>query len=911
MKETLNLPKTYFPMKANLPKKEPEIQKFWENIKLFRKISYERNSQKFILHDGPPYANGHIHLGHAENKILKDVFNKYKALKGYSVPYVPGWDTHGQPIENEIIKKDEEVSKLINDPEKFKDINVKLEIRKKCRAFAREWLNIQREEFKRLGVLGDWENPYITMDNLYEAIELEILAKLVDEGYIYRQRMPIHWCCYCRTALSLAEIEYKEKEDPSLFFLVKEKDSDLYILVWTTTPWTLISNRAFAFSKDIDYVIINHKNMKIALAKNCLNVIDGEYEIIREVKGDYFQSKQFIHPLFEDLISPAVFGEFVSVDEGTGIVHIAPGHGKEDYELSKIYNLEVFSPIDDFGKWTDEADNQTKYPLNVKGLIYYEGGNKAIERLKERNLFYKLEKISHSYPFCWRCKNPLIFRATSQWFLNLSHNNLKARALESIKNVKWYPLESINRIYNSVKERPDWVISRQRVWGVFIPSIKCLNCNHSILDSSIIRNVAKFVKEESSDVWLTKPLETFLPKDFKCPYCSYNKFEKEYDILDVWFDSGATGLIVLENYPYLNFPSDMYLEGSDQHRGWFNASLILSMAIKNKPPYKIVITHGWTLDQYGRAMHKSLGNVISPLEVIDKYGADVLRLWVNSSDWSEDIRLGNEILSRIVDAYRKIRNTYRFMLSNLYDFSREDFVNYEKLLKVDKYMLNRYSRIIKEIENYYENFETHKVFRIYYDFINNELSAFYLDILKDRLYTYKPNSIERRSAQSVIYTILKGLLIVFSPILSHTCEEAYQYLPFKNYESVFLESFPRIEENWIDENLENDFKKLLDLREKAFVVLEKARQNDLIGSNLDALLFISTNDNFYKNYESELKEILGVSQLKFEKGGEILMEFDNLLIGVSHALGKKCERCWMWFENLTDSICDKCKIALS
>ncbi|MFZ8846608.1 MAG: class I tRNA ligase family protein, partial [Candidatus Hydrothermia bacterium] len=341
MKETLNLPKTDFPMKANLPKKEPEIQKFWENIKLFRKISYERNSQKFILHDGPPYANGHIHLGHAENKILKDVFNKYKALKGYSVPYVPGWDTHGQPIENEIIKKDEEVSKLINDPEKLKDVNVKLKIREKCRAFAREWLNIQREEFKRLGVLGDWENPYITMDNLYEAIELEILAKLVDEGYIYRQRMPIHWCCYCRTALSLAEIEYKEKEDPSLFFLAKEKDSDLYILVWTTTPWTLISNRAFAFSKDIDYVIINHKNMKIALAKNCLNVIDGEYEIIREVKGDYFQSKQFIHPLFEDLISPAVFGEFVSVDEGTGIVHIAPGHGKEDYELSKIYNLEV------------------------------------------------------------------------------------------------------------------------------------------------------------------------------------------------------------------------------------------------------------------------------------------------------------------------------------------------------------------------------------------------------------------------------------------------------------------------------------------------------------------------------------------------------------------------------------------
>ncbi len=898
-------------MKANLVKKEPEIQKFWESINLFKKLAYERKAEAFILHDGPPYANGHIHLGHAENKILKDVFNKYKALKGYRIPYVPGWDTHGQPIENEIIKRDTEISKWMDDPQKFKDINIKLKIREKCRVFANEWLNIQREEFKRLGIFGDWNNPYVTMDNEYEGIELEILAYLIDEGYIYRQRMPIHWCYYCRTALSLAEIEYKEKEDPSLYFLARAEYENLYILVWTTTPWTLISNRAFAFSKDINYVIVKHKGLKIALAKDRLSVLDGEYEIISEVKGNYFKNKQFIHPLFEDLVSIAVFGDFVSTKEGTGIVHIAPGHGKEDYEVSRIYNLEVFSPVDEFGKFTIEADYQTKYPLNVNGFIYYEGGNKAIERLRERNLLYKLESIIHSYPFCWRCKNPLIFRATSQWFLNLSHKNLRDRALDSVKNVKWYPSESINRIYNSVKERPDWVISRQRVWGVFIPSIKCLNCNNSILDSRIVRNVAKLTKEEGSDVWLKKPLEFFLVENFKCPYCKGDKFEKEYDILDVWFDSGATGLIVLQNTEYLRFPSDMYLEGSDQHRGWFNASLILSIAVKNEPPYKVVITHGWTLDEKGRAMHKSLGNVISPLEIIDKYGADILRLWVNSGDWSEDIRLGNEILNRIIDAYRKIRNTYRFMLSNLYDFSKEDIISYDKLLLVDKYMLNRYARLITEIENYYENFETYKVFVRYYNFINNELSAFYLDILKDRLYTYKANSTERRSAQTVIYIMLKGLIIAFAPILSHTCEEAYQHLPFKDFESVFLESFPNVEHYWINDKLNRDFERLFELRDRAFVVLERARQNELIGSNLDALVYITVNDEFYKRYENELKEVLGVSQIRFGEGGDVRMEFDNLKIAVSHALGRKCERCWIWYENLEDSICQKCKLAIS
>ena len=914
-KDTLNLPRTEFPMRANLARREPKFQKFWEDNRVFYKLAYEREGEKFVLHDGPPYANGHIHLGHAENKILKDIVNKYKALKGYKIPFVPGWDTHGMPIENKVISE-EGVKKLVDDPEKFRDPQVKAYIREKCRIFALHWVDVQREEFKRLGVFADWDNPYITLDKHYEASELEIFAYLVEEGYIYRERLPVHWCPHCRTALAMAEIEYKDKEDPSLYFMTRQKDGDLYILVWTTTPWTLISNRAFAFSPDIDYVIVKHRGRKVALAKARLEVLEGDYEILEEVKGSHFDGMVFEHPLFPDRESPAIMVDFVSTEEGTGIVHIAPGHGREDFEAGRKYGLEIFSPVDEYGRFTQEADRQTSHPLGVAGLVYHEGGEKAIERLKERELLYRLETIVHSYPHCWRCKNPLIFRATSQWFLNLEHKDLRSRALKAIDDVKWIPPQSKNRIYASVKERPDWVLSRQRVWGVFIPAVKCTSCGKSILDPKVIRNVARMTHEEGSDVWLLKPVDYFLYDGFKCPHCGATEgFDKEYDILDVWFDSGATGLIVLNSSPRLRWPADMYLEGSDQHRGWFNASLMLGMAVKNEPPYREVVTHGWTLDEQGRAMHKSLGNVIPPSRIIEKYGADILRLWVASSDYTQDIRLGDQIIRGLVDAYRKIRNTYRFMLSNLYDFTRDDVVPYEQLEDLDRYMLHRYARLIQKLDELYDRYEFHRVYKEYFHFINVELSSFYLDVLKDRLYTYRADSLPRRSAQTVIYHILKGILVMFAPILSHTAEEAYQFLPFRDEVSVFFESFPQAENQWINGELASEFEKLLEVREKVFPVLEVARkEKKIIGSNLDARVYLWSEDeslmSLLEKRRSDLREILVVSQVALEKGGEVTAEEDGLFVGVSHAEGEKCERCWIWTTDIKDGLCPKCRVAL-
>ncbi len=913
-KETLNLPKTDFPMRANLPKREPEIQKLWEEKNIFGKLAYERQAEKFILHDGPPYSNGHIHLGHAENKILKDIINKYKALMGYAIPFVPGWDTHGMPIENQVVKTDEEVSKAINDPQKFKDPKVKARIRDKCRAFALHWLDVQREEFKRLGVFADWEHPYVTLDNDYEASELEIFAYLVEEGYVYRERLPVHWCPHCRTALAMAEIEYKDKEDPSLFFLARSATDDFYILVWTTTPWTIISNRAFAFGENIDYVMVEHDGKRIVLARSRLHVLEGEYSILKEYKGKDFLEHRFVHPLFPDRVSPGIVVDFVSTEEGTGIVHIAPGHGKEDYEAGRKYSLEVFSPIDDFGRFTEEADKQTKYPLGISGLSYLEGGRKAIERLKENALLYRLESVLHSYPHCWRCKQPLIFRATYQWFLNLEHNDLRNSALKAIDSVKWVPPESKNRIYASVKERPDWVLSRQRVWGVFIPSVKCKSCGNSILDPRIIRNVARYTRDEGSDVWLLRDVSYFLPENFRCPLCHKDEgFEKEYDILDVWFDSGSTGVIVLQSHPHLRWPSDMYLEGSDQHRGWFNASLMVSMAVKKEPPYRIVLTHGWTLDEQGRAMHKSLGNVIPPQRIIERYGADVLRLWIASSDYTQDIKLGETILSRIVDAYRKIRNTYRFMLSNLYDFDEGDMLHFSQLLDLDRYMLSLYSKLMDDLREHYEEFAFHKVYRDYLNFVNIDLSSFYLDVLKDRLYTYRADSLERRSAQTSIYHILKGLLVSFSPILSHTCEEAYQHLPFKHEESVFLESFPKAD--FHDERIFSEFETLRSVRDSVLPVLEVARkERKIIGSNLDAKVFIDVQDSklgdLLERRLNDLREILVVSQIELGRGGEVVDEREGMFVGVEHASGRKCERCWIWSEDVENGLCRKCREVL-
>ncbi len=898
-KHTINLPKTEMPMRANLSQRELNIEKFWDEGNIYQKMIEQRKGKvQFILHDGPPYSNGHIHLGQTLNKVLKDIVVKYKTLKGFYSPYVPGWDNHGMPIENIVIgefggKKDDIVG-----------------IRKRCREFAKEWVDKQKKEFKRLGVIGDWQHPYLTMDKFYEGQELKIFADIVEKGYVYRGHMPIHWCPHCQTALAIAEIEYKEIESPSLWFRMKGVDDDYYALVWTTTPWTIISNRALAFHPDYEYVVIEHNGDKYLLAlplleKNMELLGWKDWKEIKRFSGKSLEGKEFQHP-FLDRRSPGILAKFITMEEGTGIVHIAPGHGREDFEVGRRYGIEVYSPVDERGRFTEEAGE------TFQSLTTDEASEKVVEILKSTGNLLKIDKIQHQYPHCWRCKSPLIFRATDQWFLSVDRNNLREKALDKVKDVKWVPEESKNRISASVKERPDWCLSRQRVWGINIPAFYCKKCGTPLLDPDVIRYVSEIFLEEGGDAWYTKDVKELLPEGITCKECGSTEFEKENDILDVWFDSGISSLLVLQGREELEWPSNMYLEGPDQHRGWFNAALTVSMIEKGIPPYDTVITHGWVLDDEGKSMHKSIGNVISPLEIIEKYGADILRLWVASSDYTQDVKIGKEILERLVDSYRKIRNTFRFMLGNTYDFSEENKITYNELLPVDRYMLSIWELLKQSMDKFYNNYLFHKAFHRFYNFIISDLSAFYLDILKDRLYTYGKNSLERRSAQTVISKILKESVILFSPILSFTCEEVWQYLD-KKEESVFLADFPEIDNSLIDERLNKDFEKILNVREDVLVALEKARNANIIGNSLEARLFISSDMEVLKKYQEYLSEMFIVSQLEFTDNPEadVIYEGETGKYGVTKAKGKKCERCWVYSETVGENrehptLCRKC-----
>ena len=898
-KHTINLPKTDMPMRANLSLRELNIEKFWDEENIYQKMIEERKGKtQFILHDGPPYSNGHIHLGQTLNKVLKDIVVKYKTLKGFYSPYVPGWDNHGMPIENIVIeefggKKDDIVG-----------------IRRRCKEFAKGWVDKQKEEFRRLGVIGDWHHPYLTMDKFYEGQELKIFADIVEKGYVYRGHMPIHWCPHCQTALAIAEIEYKEIESPSLWFRMKGTDDDYYALVWTTTPWTIISNRALAFHPDYEYVVIEHNGDKYLLA---LPLLEKNMELLgwknwKEIKrfsGKLLEGKEFQHP-FLDRKSQGILAKFITMKEGTGIVHIAPGHGREDFEVGRRYGIEVYSPVDERGRFTKEAGEA------FQSLTTDEASEKVVEILKGTENLLKIDKIQHQYPHCWRCKSPLIFRATDQWFLSVDHNNLREKAMEKIHNVNWVPKESINRISALVKERPDWCLSRQRVWGVNIPAFYCKKCGAPLLNPKVIRYVAKIFSEEGSDGWHKKDVRELLPEGTTCEKCGSTEFEKENDILDVWIDSGVSSMVVLDGRENLRWPSDIYLEGPDQHRAWFNAALMVSMIEKGKAPYNTVITHGWVLDDEGKSMHKSLGNVISPLEIIEKYGADILRLWVASSDYTQDIRIGKEILERLVDSYRKIRNTFRFMLGNISDFSEEFEVKDEALLPVDKYMLSLWELLKQDMDKFYNNYLFHKAFRRFYNFVISDLSAFYLDILKDRLYTYGKNSSARRSAQTVISKILRESIILFSPILSFTCEEVWKYLD-KKEESVFLADFPEIDNSAIDEKLNKDFEDILNVREDVLVALEKARNTNIIGNSLEARLLISSDMEVLKKYREYLPEIFIVSQVEFTDtpDTDIIYEGETGKYGVTKAKGKKCERCWVYSETVGKNpehptLCKKC-----
>ncbi len=912
LKETLNLPNTSFPMKASLKEREPIILKFWEEKRIYFRI-LEEERPLFILHDGPPYSNGHIHIGTAMNKILKDFIIKSKMITGYKTPYIPGWDNHGMPIENEVIKEDKEVREILSkDPFALKREDVRKTLRGKCEDFARKWMNIQKEEFKRLLCFGDWEKPYFTMHPEYESEELKILAQLVKLGYIEKGFMPLHFCAQCKTVLAMAEIEYKDKTSPSIYFLMEPLNKEefpekTYALIWTTTPWTIISNVALAFNPFFHYGVIETERGRYLLALETLDRLKEElqfekFNVLKEFKGKELEFKKFLHPFYKRE-SLGILAEFVEKETGSGIVHIAPGHGKEDFEIGSKYNLPVLSPIDDTGRFTKEAEG-------FEGMDTDSASQKVIEILEKNSKLVKKGEIIHSYPHCWRCKNPLIFRATEQWFLRVDHINLRKRALEEINKVNWIPPASRQSIYNAVFERPDWCISRQRAWGLPIPAFKCKKCSKSFIDPDYVLKLANLVKEKGSQIfWEENDIE--IPS---CPNCKSKDLEKEKDVLDVWIDSGVTNLIVLKQ-KNLPWPSDVFIEGPDQHRGWFNASLMISVAIKGEAPYKTVITHGWTLDEKGRAMHKSLGNVISPLEVIEKYGSEILRVWTAFSEYTQDVRISDNILNLMVENYRKIRNTFRFLLGNLYDFNpRENSVNFEEMLPVDKYMMIKVDELKEKIIEFYEEFAFHRGFHLYHRFCALDLSSFYLDILKDRLYTFYYDSRERRSAQTALHYILKTLLIIGAPILSFTCEEGYQNMPYKERESVFLETINK-ERKYKDDILIKDFEKILELREFVFKLLEEMRINKKIGSSLEADIYIEGEDKIIEKYFDYFPEIFIVSQVKKGKpeNFELSSEKENIKIYVKRSKGEKCDRCWRYLEEVKRNekkICKRCEEVL-
>ncbi len=907
--KTLNLPRTKFPMRANLPQREPEILKFWEERQIYAKMrKLRKGGPKFILHDGPPYANGDIHLGQAFNKVLKDIIVKYKTLAGYDSPFVPGWDCHGLPVEYQLFKKL---------GIKKQDISC-VDFRKKARDFAFYFVKKQREQFKRLGVFGRWEKPYLTMDPVYESKIVDCFGELARKGYIYRRLKPIYWCFTCQTALAEAEIEYRIKQSPSIYVkfpLIKDKlpfptQEDIYILIWTTTPWTLPANQAVAVHPEVEYVLVQVNGELVLVANNCLKNLPGidnskKSEVVARFPGKVLQGSKYKRPFCVEE-GKVLLADFVNVEEGTGCVHIAPGHGEEDYFLGLQNDLPIFSPVDREGKFTSEVKE-------LEGIQVFEANDLIQEKLIKKGILFYQETISHSYPHCWRCGNPVIFRATPQWFLLIDENNLRKKTTEAITSqVDWIPHRSRSRIESMVEERPDWCLSRQRYWGVGIPAIYCRICAKPILDKQVIDRVREWVLKEGSDVWFEKDAEFFLPPEFKCPYCGGSDFRKEEDIVDVWFESGVSHEAVLTQEKELNDPADLYLEGSDQHRGWFQTSLLTSMALKDRPPYKKVLTHGFIVDAEGRKMSKSLGNVVDPQEIVKKYGAEILRLWVSLEDYGEDIRISSQILNYAVEVYRRMRNSYRFILGNLYDYSYpENNLSYDRLREVDKWILSKLQGIIEKVTVCYENFKFHEAIRHLYNFANNYLSAFYFDILKDRLYTFPPDSTPRRAAQTTLFQILDVLVRIASPILSFTSEEVWNYMKAirkDNKESVFLSSWPQVDNNIKNLELEQRWDKIMQIRQEVLKKMEDSRQAGVISSSLEARLIIEVPSSTLKILSgfdlSELKEIFIVSQIE-------LRENSTLQVKVKRAEGKKCVRCWNYSTRVGENrkhplLCERC-----
>ena len=903
--KTLNLPKTDFPMRGNLPENEPKIfSDVFENGLYQKILKKNEGKEPFVLHDGPPYANGGIHIGHSLNKILKDTIVRYKNLKGYYTPFIPGFDTHGMPTERKAIEK----LGLNRD-----EIPVS-EFRDACKGFNNEYIDVQTKGFKRLGVLADWENPYITYQPRMEAEQLKVFGTMYRKGYIYKGLKPVYWCTDCETALAEAEIEYKDVDSDTIYvkFPVIEgnglfDERETFFVIWTTTPWTLPGNTGITVNPEFEYSLIEANGDKLVIASELVDKVMKEvgiedYTVINRYKGSEFDGVRCKHP-FLARESKIVMGSpdtiDVDLETGTGEVHTAPGYGKEDYLCGLKNGLEMIVCVDDKGHQTKEAGP-------FEGMFYAKSNKEIAKWLDENDLLLGKKRINHSYPHCWRCKKPIIFRATKQWFASI--DKFRKDALEEIKNVKWIPEWGEERITKMIEERNDWCISRQRTWGVPIPIFYCKDCGKEYVTDESLEKVQNLVRENGTNCWYDLSEKELMPENAKCDKCGCTEFVKETDIMDVWFDSGSThqSVLVERGLPY---PANLYLEGADQYRGWFQSSLLTAIATTGKAPYKEVLTHGWTVDSQGRQMHKSLGNGIDPQEVVDQYGADILRLWVLSSDYKSDVRLSKEILKQVSEVYRKIRNTARYILGNTDDFDVNSPVKYDDLQEIDKWALTRLNKLIDECTKAYDIYDFNKAYQAINTFCVVDMSNFYLDIIKDRLYTAKPDSIERRAAQTAMYEILNALVRILAPMASFTAEEIWKYMKHKtneNAESVMMEYYPTVKAEYENKELESKWDKILKIKEEVAKKLEEARAAKIIGHSLNAKVIISAEGSeleFLKENHDLLMTVFMVSGFEVAEG--------NADIKVDVADGEKCERCWMYSTTVGENkehptICHRC-----
>jgi isoleucyl-tRNA synthetase len=912
-KKTLNLPETAFPMKANLPQNEPRRLDFWREIDLYARIrEASQGRPKFVLHDGPPYANARIHLGHALNKVLKDVVVKSRTMMGFDAPYIPGWDCHGLPIEHEVAKKLGAKKKEMSDAD----------FRRACRAFADENIDLQREDFIRLGVLGDWFNPYTTMSFRYEAQIADALGRFMQTGMVYKGLKPVHWCTYCQTALAEAEVEYRDHTSPSIYVRFRMSDDavtqldlpiekPLYAVIWTTTPWTLPANLAIAVKPDFDYDVVEHDGTNYLVASELTQQVAQtlgwtDYKVVKVFKGASLEHLTYRHA-FLPREGPIVLGDYVTVDAGTGLVHTAPGHGADDFNTGRRYGLDIYTPVNHRGQFTDDV------PLWA-GMHVFKANPLIVEHLRERGALLKADTITHSYPHCWRCKNPVIFRATEQWFISMDDKGLRERALAEIDKVKWYPAWGHDRMRGMVENRPDWCISRQRLWGVPITVLYCEGCGEAVTSPELFAKVKELFEVEGADAWFERPASDFYSAP--CAKCGKSEYRKERDILDVWFDSGSSNIAVLQTRPELTWPADVYLEGHDQHRGWFQSSLLIATGVEGGAPYRGVVTCGFILNEGGDKMSKSSGNALSPQDVIKQSGADILRLWVATVDYTDDITFGPQILTRVSEGYRKLRNTARYLLANLHDFDpATDALSAEELNDVDKWALARASEAFERCRRAYEEYEFHAVYHRLLELCTVDLSALYIDISKDAIYCDAPASHSRRSAQTAMYLIAQGLTAVLAPILSFTADEVYLELPGPKEPSVHLTQFPAIDTPIVDVAA---WERIFRVREAVSKVLERDRAAGKIGKSIDADVQLHCGVApavLTGTAKVDLSKIFIVSHVDFAPADDVVADvvevegIGRIGITTSNARGRKCGRCWLYREEVANDgdLCERCE----